>query len=248
MTSYIGITGFTAQEQVQAILQDFTPPSGHKFMVGVLCGAKTLRGISTQWDSRRPSIAGIGNIFTSGAGVLNMIHFRSASSGDALLKELITVTNLGGPNLDGLQLNMTWPEPNVLQQYRSQFPRLQIVLQVGRQSFEEILQDPMLLVNRLREYRNLIDNVLLDKSEGLGRTLDVPRLLSYMERIYSADLAMGIVIAGGLSAETLWLIKPLVELFPELSIDAEGQLRTSGDTLDIKRCRAYLAQGINIFQ
>lgn len=122
MTPYIGITGFTTREQVRMVFQGLVPPPGRRFMVGVLCGNRTLRGILTRWDTRRPLPAEIAGIFSADKHFLNLIHFRSSSTGDELLAQLILVTELGGPHMHGLQLNMTWPAPNVLEQYRSRFP------------------------------------------------------------------------------------------------------------------------------
>ena len=247
MTPYIGITGFTTAEQVQLVFQGFQPPIERKFMVGVLMGDKTLRGIPTKWDTRRPSPPNIAGIFSDCTDLLNIIHFRSDSEGDALVQELVEVTLFGGPNLHGLQLNMTWPASDVIEQYRSQFPQSQIVLQIGRKSFEEVQQSPAALVRRLEEYHGLINYVLLDKSEGLGKVLNTQDLISFVEELYRSDGGTGIVIAGGLSADNLHRIESMVTKFPCLSIDAEGQLRTSEDTLDIERCRSYLVRSLEIF-
>ena len=42
----------------------------------------------------------------------------------------------------------------------------------------------------------------------------------------------GIVVAGGLGPRTLHLIEPIIEEFPDISIDAQGQLRPSHNALD----------------
>src|SRR3989344_5656716 len=129
MIPYIGITGFTAPEDVRDVFQGFYPLFGRKFMVGVLMGDKTLRGIPTKWDARRPSPLKIANIFSEDVDALNLIHFRSRSEGNELTKELIEVTKIGGANLHGLQINMTWPKPAVIEKYRMHVHESRIVLQ-----------------------------------------------------------------------------------------------------------------------
>ena len=51
---------------------------------------------------------------------------------------------------------------------------------------------------------------------------------------------LGIGIAGGLSADTLPHIAGLLQEIPDLSIDAEGQLRDENDHLDVNKAVRYV--------
>ncbi|MCX6763830.1 MAG: hypothetical protein NTZ97_03825 [Candidatus Moranbacteria bacterium] len=56
------------------------------------------------------------------------------------------------------------------------------------------------------------------------------------------------VIAGGLSVKKLPSIKPIVEKFPSISIDAQGALRNEGDHLDVAEAEKYLHKAVRILK
>ena len=58
---------------------------------------------------------------------------------------------------------------------------------------------------------------------------------------------MGLVVAGGLSPTTLHLVQPLIEEFPDVSIDAEGRLRDHEDHLDLQVAGQYLSKAFKMF-
>jgi len=58
---------------------------------------------------------------------------------------------------------------------------------------------------------------------------------------------MGLGVAGGLSPTTLDLVRPLTNEFPDLSIDAEGRLRTPEDHLDLAVSSEYLRKAFEMF-
>jgi len=75
-------------------------------------------------------------------------------------------------------------------------------------------------------------------------------LLPFARAIKKSFPALGIGAAGGLGPVTIGLVKPLVKEFPDLSIDAQGQLRESGsilDPVDWDMAGVYLAQAIRLF-
>ncbi len=58
---------------------------------------------------------------------------------------------------------------------------------------------------------------------------------------------MGIVVAGGLGPYTVRLVEPLLAEFPNISIDAQGQLRESGnalDPIDWDRAETYITRAV----
>jgi hypothetical protein len=61
---------------------------------------------------------------------------------------------------------------------------------------------------------------------------------------------IGIGAAGGLGPDTMHLIKPLMEEFPDLSWDAEGCLRIPRpeDQLDLLRMKRYLRDSFALEQ
>ena len=62
---------------------------------------------------------------------------------------------------------------------------------------------------------------------------------------------IGIIVAGGLSSETIGILKPILQYFPGVSIDAQGRLRPSHNALDpinLKMSKEYFRKGELQFQ
>ena len=93
----------------------------------------------------------------------------------------------------------------------------------------------------------MIDAILVDSSGGKGKPFDAVKGAEYL-RAARKHPTLGIGIAGGLGPETLHLLDPLVKEFPELSIDAEGRLRTRmpEDALRLDAMRTYLEDAFPI--
>jgi hypothetical protein len=236
---YIGVTGFMAYEQVEQALQAIPEKSSHDLMIGVLASSKTLSGIANRWPGRYPHICDIEHIFNDDPRALNLIHY-STDERVTLLEQLQQLTELGGPYLDGFQLNICWPEISILREYVSEHPEMFIVLQVGTramakcQSFDDFHK-------KIETYLPFISAVLIDPSGGLGKYLDSIDCSSYLASI--ADLPVGLGVAGGLGPYTLGLLDPIImDISEPLSIDAEGQLRTPKpeDALDLDKVKGYL--------
>lgn len=62
---------------------------------------------------------------------------------------------------------------------------------------------------------------------------------------------MALAVAGGLGPDTMELINPIAESFPDISIDAQGKLRPSGnalDPIDWNLAEKYLSRSVAMFQ
>lgn len=247
MKPYIGITGFMRRDEVDSV---FPPGSGvptHDFMVGVLASSKTLRGETNKWPGRYPPVGNISDIFSDREDVLNLIHYSTDDVGN-LFDQLGHLAYCGGPNLHGFQLNVSWPDPGVIDAYRSWNRRHRIVLQIGRRALEDVNNKSAELAERLHPYLFAIDAVLIDPSGGLGKPLIPARARSYLNRIRTKQAWVGIGVAGGLSPTTLHLVESLFGDFPALSIDAEGRLRDADDNLDIELAREYAAKAVRMLR
>jgi len=162
--------------------------------------------------------------------------------------QLQQITEYGGRNLHGLQLNMTWPDPRILEKYRQQQPGKVIVLQINNDCFASVDNDPTKLAERLStDYSGLCEYALLDASAGLGVDMNVPTVRTYIEAIQDKLPDIQIGVAGGLCADTLGNIRSLRDTSWPLSIDAEGKLRDTKDNLDPKKVANYLAQAHQLF-
>jgi hypothetical protein len=176
----------------------------------------------------------MGGIFQQHPYALNLIHFNIKNR-EFLFDQMMRARVLVGEYCHGFQLNMAWPGTDILMQVLGHMPKSTIiVLQVGARAFEMIDHSPKKLADKIEsEYGGLIHYVLLDASGGLGKPLDAEFLRPYLRALAARRLPIGLAVAGGLSADTLDLVLPLIDEFPTLSIDAEGKLRDENDDLNV---------------
>lgn len=243
---YIGITGFLSLDDALHVLNAVPMNANRLVMVRVLASLKTMRGIQNKWPNRYPAMDKIAGIFPDHPLALNLIHYNTKEK-DTLGDQLDAMTGFGGANMHGFQLNITWPELDVLREYKKRHPAKQIVLQVGGHAFEMVNYSPEQLAAKVAEYDGAVEYVLLDPSGGYGKPFDKERARDYLVALQAKNLNVGLGVAGGLSPTTLNLVEPLVQEFPDLSIDAEGRLRTAEDHLDLNLARAYLQTALSMF-
>ena len=244
---YIGITGFTTPQEVTAVMEAWPDAPNKSAMIGVLASSNTLKGRQNRWPHRYPTGGQIKHLFSDHAFAFNVIHYNTEEP-ETLLSQLERLVELGGPNLHGFQLNMPWPSLKVLELFRRQRPDLAIIFQMRTDTLSMVGNRRQRLVARLsREYSELIDYVLLDLSAGLGRPLDTPWAREFLNALVVAERGWGVGVAGGLSPATLHLVHPLIEEFPNLSIDAESQLRNRTDFLDVSLAKDYIGRALKMF-
>ena len=265
LTSYIGITGFTAAAEVSAIVGALPAAPARLLMCGVLLSNALLDGRPSGAPQRCPPPDAIAGIFAADPRCLNLVHYRPpASSGrdgvgwddGRLADALARAAAIGGPNCHGVQINATrgvpWPDATELAEYRQRCRPQRIVLQAGREAMASVDGNPQALAQRCAAYAGIATDILVDASEGLGRPLDAARTARYLDAIATAAPDLGLVAAGGLCAANL--AELLGPLLPDwgghngISIDAEGRLRDGDDLLDIGAAKAYIATALTFLQ
>lgn len=246
---YIGITGFMTKGEVETALGVMPPSSKRLLMVGILVNDKTIQGLKSR-GGRHPDIENIKNIFVSHPLALNLIHYHTKDT-DSLCEQLIKLAELSGPNLHGFQFNIVWPPKEELVKYRSKYPNHVTVLTIDGRALDYVKNSTLLLISKISEYKGLIDYILLDKSCGYGIHLDTDFMRTYVKVLHTIDFVASpnvkIVIAGGLSQTTLFRIEDLIKDFPDLSIDAENNLRDQDDSLNLRLTLDYLYGALQIF-
>lgn len=237
--SYIGLTGFTSRQQVALVLAGRPRNSTQLVMVGVLASDKSLRGEPSN-PKRYPNTREWKRIFSDRDHVLNLLHFNT-SEPERLLAHMWLAKDLAGPFCNGFQLNVAWPDPGTLEEYRSIFNNDTIVLQCGTRALDVVGHDPLKLAKKLEVYQGLIDYVLVDPSGGRGIDFEYRAAFYLLDSLYASLPKVGLGIAGGLSATNVReRVRRLLGQFKHLSIDAEGRLRDSNDHLDVVSARSYL--------
>ncbi len=235
MVPYIGITDFTERYQVldmsqvlSALLLDESECLLH---VGVMMSYKTLNNIPSRWQTVFPPKERIADIFSS-KEVYNCLHYADYD-GIALRENLARAISFGGDGICAVQLDMVWPDSDeIARGVRDSHKQVEIILQIGKNAFEAVGDTPKGVVRRLGEYEGFIHRVLLDKSMGRGIGMDAQALVPFVLEIREHFPMLGIGVAGGLCAQTIRVIEPLIKVLPDLSIDAQGKLRPSGSALD----------------
>lgn len=232
---YIGITDFTRPVEVEGMLNSFDTcmPANHerKLHVGVMMSRKTLNGLETKWAKVFPPKEKVADIFFSDE-TYNCLHYADSESDPDLSKNLCRAISWGGTGIHAVQLDIAWPDlREIMHAIHSSRKKIEVILQIGKKSFDEVGNNVHCFVDKLHEYEGFITRVLLDKSMGRGLGMDAVGLLPYARAIREIFPHLGIGAAGGLGPDTLDLVMPLIQEFPDLSIDAQGKLRPSGDAL-----------------
>lgn len=251
MNPYIGITDFLDFEQVNKMLEVFNQcrhkDSNRQLHVGVMMSRKTLLGIPSKWLDVFPKKETLSQIFFSD-DTYNCLHYADYTEDVDLVRNLSEAIGWGGVGIHALQLDMIWPDSGrVAQAVHVTRKSLEVILQVGQRALDEAEHNPSEVVKRLGDYQGVIHRVLLDQSMGRGIGMDAKKLLPFVQAIKERFPEFGITVAGGLGPNTMHLVEPLMELFPDLSIDAQGQLRPSGnpvDPIDWRMAEMYLRNAL----
>lgn len=241
---YIGITGFMTREEVDEVMRAIPEGSTKKFMVGVLASQKTIAGLPNKWPERYPITRDIARIFSDDERALNLIHYGDGMKHHkGLGKVLISITReYVGPNLHGFQLNMTWPEAEEIREFKAEYPEMQIVLQAGTRTLKDTDESAERLVNSFKTAfpNGEVDYLILDLSGGLGKELNPDLIMRHIEAIETANLDVGVVLAGGLHGKNSHIVAPILRRFPNTGTDAEGKLRDPiTDNLNMKAAIDY---------
>ena len=251
MTPYIGITGFTTREEVAEVVRSLPSSPPRLLMCGVLLSNSLLAGNVSDAPGRCPAPDAIAGIFSDDPRCLNLVHYRPRSV-EGLVDVLARATEVSGPNCHGVQINATrgapWPDTRALREFRDRCQPGRVVLQVGGEAMASVNGNAAEIARRCAEYQGIVDDALVDASEGMGLPLDANRTAQYLGAIADAAPGIGLVVAGGLHPDNLaMLLSPLLPRWAGVSIDAEGRLRGAEDQLSITTANAYLAASLKLF-
>lgn len=253
-TQYIGVTDIPNRSWLEELLLDFIFAGGRrvgkKLHAGVMMSYKTLNRLPTKWADAWPKNEEVASTFFSHPSLLNTLHYADYED-KTILGDLVRAVQLGGRHLNAIQLDMVWPEPQLLESLKDLDPNLHIILQVGGIAIESADNSVDKVVQILSGYRKTIDAVLLDKSMGRGLGMDAKFLRPFVAELHAYWPELGITVAGGLGPKSLNLVEPLIAEFPFLSIDAQGQLRPTGNALDpinYDLASSYIREAVKLFR
>lgn len=270
LRQYIGVTGFASPAELETVQREFGP-EGPMLMAGVLSDSNLLKIDGVAITDRCPPLVRLRDIFSALDPVraIGLVHFYTSELGLLIVqtKKILQLANLRDSpvrgRFHGFQYNGDWPVPNVLwgalddcralmNINRDESWAAHNVLVIGPQALAE---RPSTLAARLHKYfrEDRADGfpfgyVLIDMSAGKGKELEWARteeiltaLVPFTESPYSLKLA----VAGGLAADNVHLLKSLLDIYPELSIDAEGRLRDELG-LDLDATLTYVEEALKV--
>ncbi|HMS30896.1 MAG TPA: hypothetical protein PJ984_00685 [Candidatus Saccharibacteria bacterium] len=242
--SYFGVCDIYSPEEAKAMADDLRrmrKNPNRKVMIGVMTHPAVLSddgprpvevrdAIREEFPSREEMSGG----FIDDPDVFNTVHYadlygpdgpRKAGEAPDVLKNLELVVQYGGEHLHAIQLDLVWPSSEELKQFKAKYPDIAIILQVGKFSLQEAGNDDQAAIERLREYGDAVDYVLLDMSMGMGKGMEASGLLPMLRTIREQLPDLGLAVAGGLGPESVDLLEPIAREFPDISIDAQGNLK-----------------------
>jgi phosphoribosylanthranilate isomerase len=238
----IGIAGVTTGEQAQRLLkyaEGMGWPHGRKVAIGALTSYKALAFGSPANTQRYVMPSELNEVFIVHGLAFNQVHFNSNAAG--LFAQLSSILK-PSTYCDGVQLNVPWPRIDQLQRLRERI-YVHVTLQISRRAFAMAGGTVSGLISQLSEYAGVVDRVLIDPSGGEGRPLG-RKTVDLIRELVRSELPFQWGVAGGLKAENVHELSPLLEVYPGLSWDAESGLRTQQDVLDLGKCRAFLAASV----
>lgn len=256
---YMGATGFIAPEQARRTLRTANEVMDHLFMVGVLHSSKALfdrKNMKEKYRLRTAESHLIKDIFTDDPRALNLVHYnldhaRELQNPNLFFEDLCDITDLAGPNFDGFQLNMAWPDRYVIRDYlATENSGKRMVLQLSAGAVKAAKDNPQFVADRLELYaqEELITDILFDPSGGKGEPFNTKRALSFLQEMHDRNWKhINLGVAGGLGPGRLNHLQDLWAEFPFLNIDAEGALMNEHGTLCTDRVSTYLCEAANLF-
>jgi len=267
--SYIGATGFTKKHEVIYCNYLFEKlgfyRTDHIPMLGFLVSDRTLRGEQTD-NKRYVRIDEVHSLIQSAdKRVFRTIHYNTQDTSrlSDQIHELLDYRPEGTKNtlkmassVDGIQLNMAWPDVGQLERMRDEFPDLYIILQV-LDKVNPSMTPQQAATKTVNEYSGLIHFVLYDSSGGTGKKVDLAAARKFYEELRDHGSDIGFGIAGGLSPENVADFVRYFRTGPDtfldfLSIDVESGIRRVSedgklDEMSMEKMQTYFTNAMRAF-
>ena len=243
---YIGVTDFVSHEQVLQAVECIPESLNRRLHVGVMMSYKTLHGIPTEtgWEGIWPRGDALHAIFQPHMRVFNVLHF--ADYGQPYLTtsdDLILACQEAGPHLRGLQLDMIWPQAQLIRDVKVELPHLEIILQLGKKALGQMEDSGGYLGIELTRYLDCVDYFLIDWGMGKGVPMDLRIVQGYLYDALRVLTQDRLAVAGGLGPMSYMVLEDIFKKYLNVSCDAQGQMRSTGkatDPIEMERVCGYV--------
>ncbi len=255
LNQYISVCGLTDRRQVIALRLWYeqacaelyeSDPTAPTLVFGVMACPETMNNQpSPHVPNHYPKWSNVGELLTAAATLPVYIHFDTREPFE-LHHHLVAIEQQFGGLIDGFQLNLAWPSHSVLEDFKRIHPNDGFIIPIGLKPLELCREDPQPIRRKLNEYAGLIHHVLLDCSRGKGQPLDPELLRPFVEMmIWNQASGIKVAVAGGLTADSVVAIKPLLKIDPSLSICAQSGLRTN-DQFDVIKAKRFITTAMQL--
>lgn len=230
---YIGVTGISEIYEAEVIAQTFPQAlpesSSHQGMTGYLVSLHTLNG-DKEKVTKYPYINNLPDLLrVTRTASLNTIHYRTPERA-TLAEQVAKLFDKSYIYADGLcqtlQLNIAWPDPDQIEKIKKIMPAMRFILAltpkiVLRESRFEI-------EDKLTDYRDIVDYVLIDPSGGIGEAFESNAVLPLYTSAKDIMRNQIVALGGGFNEKNVKIrLAEISELLrtKQFAIDAEGGLR-----------------------
>jgi len=259
--TYIGITGAEDEREVKSVLNEFSEAgynmqSKHIPMLGFLVSYKTLNR-QFVGNKRYPLMDSLPNLLMEARGnAFTMVHYNTKEMSTLFEQVSKIFERIYKWNLcDALQLNIVWPDITQVKMIKEKFPDMGIVFQASEKAMNG--KTPKEIANKIMEYGNSINYVLIDPSGGEGREFQTDDSINLYNELKEKSSNLAIGFAGGFSGDNVE--KKITDIIEKIKtsdfcIDAEGGLRDKlseeygDDFLNIKKVRNYLQEASKVLE
>lgn len=244
---YIGATDFTSRSQVERAKAAIPAGVNRRLHVGVMTSYKVLTNQPSKWADVWLKPHQIQELFQDD-GSYNVIHYADYGHTEidrapTTVLDLVKAWDMCGAYVHAMQLDMVWPAESLIQEFLYARPNAEVILQVSSTAINDVGDEWLDYING---YDNLVHYILLDTGMGRGVEFDPQAALSRVRQVLKETYFFEpyrIAVAGGLGPNTYGNLKPIFDVYPEVSCDAQGKLRPSGnamDPLDIDLTEQYI--------
>ena len=248
---YVGVSGIATKEQHKQIYdiseKERLGRFGHFVMIGVQATNKTqiLEIENKRGRMWHPVGDQIVRASFSDETELTRPYVHCFFEDDRELERgLNIIMNRTSEWCRGLQINgLQWLDVDykpLLNRFIQQYPSQSIILQANGSFLDK--HSPKDVTRGLKSMP--VDYVLLDPSGGFGKRMNMEEIQPFVDEIYQEQLNIGVGIAGGLEASNLEeLFGPLLDVYADLSCDAEGRFRKGPKehtVIDLDAVKKYL--------
>lgn len=249
--TYVGVCDFRDKSEVEEMSSWFVQKnrfSDLKLIVGLMTNFRILKGWPDKFSGTYPYPENFKEIFSvKGDHLIRCIHYVDLKNNQGLGENLCRLVDLCEGNLDAIQLNIAWPDPNEIEKFRKK-SKTPLILQINTDAMTECKNKAWSVADRLHmKYGGLLSSVIIDCLFSVEANFDPFVMEKYIDAINSRDSNMKIAVAGRLGPETVGVARDLIKKH-HVSTDAQTRLKMDGNFINpvhLPFARQYVQNVLN---